>query len=411
MTPPSNGRRVLIVSPCPTHPANAGSRRRMLGLALTLRELGYVPELLYTDFMDGDIGAMRRWWGADFHYHPYRPKSLSWNAKRWLRRLAPEGSARRRWLQKARIGGSPMRPGGAPVVRHPDAYYDDSLDPVIDGLLGKSRYQAVILEYVLMSRAAQRCRGSLRTLLDTHEIFALGDADATAPLEKNWIHIDAAGELEALSRVDHPIAIQDNDAAALRRAGLKGVITFGHPVEVADPEPPTQALKSDQILFVSGGHPYDVEGLTWFAEEVFPLVQSWLGGDRICVAGGIKDTMSQKPPFRFLGRVADLKAIYAGARLVIAPLRQGTGLKIKVIEALGMGKALVATDFAVRGMPSADAPAWLESESAAAFAAHLKTIMTDDAACSRLMVNARAYAIDWNRRQKQALAAALQPTA
>ncbi|HTH48193.1 MAG TPA: glycosyltransferase family 4 protein [Candidatus Limnocylindria bacterium] len=410
MKAPTGAKRVLIVSPCATHPANAGSRRRMLGLALTLRELGYVPELLYTDLMEGDVAAMRRWWGADFHFHPYRPKSLAWKAKRWLRRIAPEGSARRRWLQRARIGSSPMRPGGTPVVRHPDEYYDGSLDPVIDRLVGKSRYQAVILEYILMSRAALRCPAPIQTLLDTHEVFALGDAGATAPLEKNWIHVDAAGELEALARVNHPIAIQDNDAATLRRAGLKGVITFGHPVEIVEAASSAAALQSDQVLFVSGGHPYDVEGLKWFAEEVFPLVRDWLGPDRICVAGGIRDTMNPRPPFRFLGRVADLKALYAGARVVIAPLRQGTGLKIKVIEALGMGKAMVATDFAVRGMPASGAPAWLESDSAAAFAANLRTLMTDDGALRRVMTEARAYAVNWNQKQKEALAAALQPT-
>ena len=57
--PPS----VLIVSGCASHPAEGGNRKRLLNLAITLREIGWKPVLLYTDFLPGDMVAMRQWWG------------------------------------------------------------------------------------------------------------------------------------------------------------------------------------------------------------------------------------------------------------------------------------------------------------------------------------------------------------
>ena len=51
-----------------------------------------------------------------------------------------------------------------------------------------------------------------------------------------------------------------------------------------------------------------------------------------------------------LGRVDDLTPLYAGAAVAISPLRGGSGLKIKLIEALGQGKVIVATTTTLQGV-------------------------------------------------------------
>jgi succinoglycan biosynthesis protein ExoO len=122
----------------------------------------------------------------------------------------------------------------------------------------------------------------------------------------------------------------------------------------------------------------------------------------------IKDVMVNRPPFTFLGRVADLGALYANSRAVIAPLHEGTGLKIKVVEALGFGRALVATPFAARGVEDGANTAFAVANSAEEFASCLKRIMLDDVECKRLMTGAAEYARRWNREQAAALQAALE---
>jgi glycosyltransferase involved in cell wall biosynthesis len=53
---------------------------------------------------------------------------------------------------------------------------------------------------------------------------------------------------------------------------------------------------------------------------------------------------------RLLECVSDVAALYADAGLVIAPLRSGGGTKIKVLEALGFGRPVIATEHAARGL-------------------------------------------------------------
>lgn len=63
----------------------------------------------------------------------------------------------------------------------------------------------------------------------------------------------------------------------------------------------------------------------------------------------------QGPNVRLLGPVADLSAVFRDAAIGLAPLEQGSGIKIKVITYLAAGLPIVATDVALRGFPKDDA--------------------------------------------------------
>ena len=401
---------VLIVSGCASHPSEGGNRRRLLNLAAALRQIGWRPVLLYTDFLPGDFPAMRRWWGPDFHFQAYRPGSFKWKFKRLARLCIPEHGGLRSWHRSRQYNwgsGDPRR--DAEIARvSVDSYYEDALDPVIDRLHAQYKFQAVIAQFVIMSRALLRFPGGdVKRLVDTHEVFALGDAWKTAAPAKLWLRITLAEELMALNRADTTLAIQHHDAQTFRKAGVADAQVFGHPVEVAEDLRAQEALRAGTILFVSRGHPFDVAGLEWFAREVYPLMSSWLRPEQVVIAGMIKDVMKPRPPFNFLGRVADLPGLYARSRVVMAPLHEGTGLKIKVVEALGYGRALVATPFAALGVEDGADQAFAVAESAGEFAATLRRLLQDDQECLRLMHGAASYARRWNRDQSVALRAAL----
>lgn len=401
---------VLIVSGCASHPGEGGNRKRLLNLAISLREIGWRPVLLYTDFLPGDMRAMRKWWAQDHYYQPYRPGSSMWMLKRLARRFLPEHGGLRSWHRSRLYGwgtgdlGKDARTDRVSV----DSYYEPAVDAVIDRLHQQYCFRAVIAQFVIMSRALLRFpRYGVKKLIDTHEVFALGEAWKTAPPAKLWLKITPEEELMALNRADTALAIQGHDAQTMRKAGVNTRVV-GHSVEVVSDTEIKKALASKCILFISRGHPFDIAGLEWFAKEVFPKMSSWLKPEQVVVVGMIKHVMLNRPPFTFLGRVDNLAAVYASVRAVIAPLHEGTGLKIKVVEALGYGRALIATPFAVLGVEDGSHTAFAVAESATEFAAGLQRIMSDDAECKRLMAGAVAYARQWNRDQAAALRAVLE---
>jgi len=110
------------------------------------------------------------------------------------------------------------------------------------------------------------------------------------------------------------------------------------------------------LLFVGHGTTPNTSALQWFFEQVWPLISD--RGFRVRIVGGIGTMMRKELPalyesFQsvFAGQVAELYPMYRAARCVFAPMISGTGISIKTIEALALGKPFVGTSKAYRGMP------------------------------------------------------------
>ena len=79
----------------------------------------------------------------------------------------------------------------------------------------------------------------------------------------------------------------------------------------------------------------------------------------------------------FLGFVEDIKSLYAEAGVVISPLRAGSGLKIKLIEALAYGKAVVATPKTLQGVEALLSEAVRLAEEPDKFSSAVTELLTD----------------------------------
>lgn len=107
------------------------------------------------------------------------------------------------------------------------------------------------------------------------------------------------------------------------------------------------------ILVVSSWNAANLESMLWFLREVMPRA----GNPALRIAGNIDAgvraadrALYERHRALFLGRVDDLGALYANARLVLLPTIAGTGLSIKTVEAMASGLPLIASPLAFRGM-------------------------------------------------------------
>jgi glycosyltransferase involved in cell wall biosynthesis len=96
--------------------------------------------------------------------------------------------------------------------------------------------------------------------------------------------------------------------------------------------------------------------MKWFFEEVWPLISD--RGYSIKIVGQIDQFVREYLPeiyrkyrLYFVGPVPELASTYRTARCVLAPMVSGTGISIKTVEALALGKPFVGTSKAYRGMP------------------------------------------------------------
>lgn len=154
------------------------------------------------------------------------------------------------------------------------------------------------------------------------------------------------------------------------------------------------------ILFVGGfGHPPNGDAVHWFAAEILPLVRARIPQANFVVVG------SNPPPdiralagphVQVLGQIDDaaLERAYAAARVAVAPLRFGAGVKGKVVEALAKGMPIVTTPIGVQGLEGVDAFVPTSADPAT-MADEVARLLADDAAWLRQsraqLAHARAH--------------------
>jgi glycosyltransferase involved in cell wall biosynthesis len=106
-----------------------------------------------------------------------------------------------------------------------------------------------------------------------------------------------------------------------------------------------------------GGFDYapNVDGMSWFFEVCRQAVLAALPDVKIQVVGagterGLPQAAAWGDRVRFLGWVDDLDAVLGNSVALLSPLRTGSGVKIKVLEALARGLPVVATPAGVQGI-------------------------------------------------------------
>lgn len=115
--------------------------------------------------------------------------------------------------------------------------------------------------------------------------------------------------------------------------------------------------EAPRLLFVgSAGHEPNIFGLTWFLNEVWPLIVSRRPDAEIDIVGSGNWDSVRLPMGKgvtLIGYVDDITSAYGPARAVISPISVGGGSKIKVIEAAAHARPVVLTSHSARGF---DAP-------------------------------------------------------
>ena len=202
-------------------------------------------------------------------------------------------------------------------------------------------------------------------------------------------------ELKAYQLVDGVITVTEEDRRHLQEA------LPGHPVQVvpnvhdlAGSVPPWGDRKD--LLFVgSFNHRPNIDAVSWFVEEILPLIHKKHPEIVFTVVGGpvpdaIADLASGR--VRVLGHVPDLDPLLKSHRVSVAPLRFGAGMKGKIGQALEEGIPVVTTPVGAEGMLGADDQAVLFiAEDPAEFANQVVRVHEDRDLWHRYSRNGQAF--------------------
>ncbi len=172
----------------------------------------------------------------------------------------------------------------------------------------------------------------------------------------------AAYECWALSEADAAIAVSDVDRRHLQALAPHRTITvIPNTIDVG--EYIGYASDADEYhhdLVFTGKMDYrpNVDGVLWFAEHVWPAVIARRPQTTWAIVGQKPhprlDRLRAEPGITVTGRVAAIQPYLAGAKLYIAPLRIGSGSRLKLIEAMAAGKAIISSTVGAEGLGAAN---------------------------------------------------------
>lgn len=223
-------------------------------------------------------------------------------------------------------------------------------------------------------------------------------------------------ELLTLRRCNLVVALGEADAIALRRwLPQLSVRYIPSGIDLGDWPVCFTPASENEVLFVGSYlHPPNVEGALWFAREVWPQVRQIRPNARLTLAGRTPPpelTALATSDIRIPGTVDDLHPYYASASLVVAPIFWGSGVRIKLLEAMACGLPIVTTALAAEGIGLQHEQSALFAEEPTAFAAAIARLLNDAVLRARLGAAGRAIVeqkYDWNAVGEQ-LHQAYQP--
>lgn len=228
---------------------------------------------------------------------------------------------------------------------------------------------------------------------------------------------DRIKEYEAMivHEFSHTLAVAEPDERALREAVRERYpalpekeasitvipIAVDTKVPLRDP-----ALAQPMHILTMGTlyYPPNADGIRWFLNEVFPLIQRAFPEVILTIVG-------KNPPVDFIqtahksggrvhvtGYVPDLNPYFADASVMVIPVRAGGGMRVRILEAFARGMPVVTTTVGLEGIQATPGLDVLVADAPADFANSTIRLLTDPALQHQLSNNGRRLAqekYDW----------------
>lgn len=161
-------------------------------------------------------------------------------------------------------------------------------------------------------------------------------------------------ERQCLSRADIIISIQKEDYACFKQI-LPNSEVVNMPMAASVLDTKVKKQITGRCLFIGGGASHNIHGLTWFLHNIWPKIihENPSASLHVCgdVCNGINiDEYNKQAQIIFRGRIKNLFTEYEKASVCIVPLMVGSGLKLKLIEAMSYGRACISTKIGVQGI-------------------------------------------------------------
>lgn len=303
-----------------------------------------------------------------------------------VRRSAPSRTSKRVAQLRSLVSAQPFASR---------AVWSDDLQRAVADLCSREAFDVIQLESSLLCSLA--LPGGTPTVLDEHnieyEVFERMQDGESSVLRRGFNRVERrrtrAFEQRWWGKVDACVLTSEREeeivravAPATRTAVVPNGVDLDYfcPTDV-DPEP--QSVVFNGLL----RYRPNLDAAYFLVEEIWPLVLERAPGAKLTIVGR-GDPLDLKRLERnavaVAGEVPDIRPFLRRAAVVAVPVRMGGGTRLKVVEGLALGKALVSTTLGCEGVNVIDGEHLVVADSAEAFAAAVVDLFNSPERARRL---------------------------
>lgn len=285
----------------------------------------------------------------------------------------------------------------------------------LDSVIAGRSYDIGVIEHFWCAPYVDRIsRACSRTILNMHNVESVlhERCAASAGLlaragHRRFARASRALEADLLPRFDAILTPSAEDAAQVREIA-PGAKTVCWPNAIPFREIP-RVERNGSVVF-SGNFEYhpNIDAVRFLVSDIWPAIRAGAPGMKLRLIGRgdrhIRRLIESDNSIETTGQIEDAMPEIAAADVVIAPLRAGSGTRIKIIEAWAAARPLVATRIAAEGLEAHHGENCLLADDPSDFARSVLDLLSSAAARERIGVRARrtfehcyTWQAVWNR--------------
>lgn len=248
-----------------------------------------------------------------------------------------------------------------------ERFFHDGFAKALKELLHEKTFDVVQLEglylgyYIEIIRKYSKAKISMRAHNIEHEIWERTASQEKLYWKKLYFRMLASRikrfEIRMLNKYDLLVPITERDASHYRSFGNKKpflTVPSGFDTSLLVPKP--EKINYPSVFFIGTLDWFpNQEGLVWFVEQVWPLVLEKHPDLKFHVAGRnapqwITKLFARNPNIDYLGEIDDAYKFISENAVMVAPLFSGSGMRVKIIEGMALGKTIVTTTIGAEGI-------------------------------------------------------------
>ncbi len=313
--------------------------------------------------------------------------------------------------------------GGDPIGHL--TYYHEELAEALHHATATEHFDVVDVHHVYMGPYidAISTQGKCKTILALHNVpyvqwwrMMTTERDLKQKLElfRDWL-FQKHTTLKYIRRYDRTIVVSEFDRATLLKelpqADIVAVPT-GMNTDMVTPLGKPAGFR--HLMFVGSlYYQPNVDAVRFLARAVFPLIKRQIPDAHLYIIGSappqdIARLGQQIDGITVTGYVDSVQPYYEQSCLNLVPLHAGSGIRVKILESLALGRPVVSTTLGCEGLQVTHDQNILIADTAADFAAQTVRMMTDPALWERIAENGRRQieqVYDWRVTGRQLIQA------